>query len=174
MRTSTPHEARKWSKRDRESCRVANQKPSASDVMGKECRASTYSKHLKPQGDNTRENTMTYKEEQLTLAKIYRLVTFTEDDYGDLQIQSIHGDIEGNLVGDIRGNLIGIVWGDVHGSVIGTVNGGVGDVKGPVGGKHALSVQEKVAQLEAETQEWYERQAQRFIQSASEPKLETT
>jgi uncharacterized membrane protein len=108
------------------------------------------------------------------LAKISRLVTFKEDDDGNLHIQSINGDINGDVWGDIHGTLVGCVFGDavgnIHGNlaggVIGTISGSVGFVTGSVGGNHASSVKERVAQLEAEAQEWYARQVELFNRDA--------
>jgi uncharacterized protein YcfJ len=104
------------------------------------------------------------------LAKISKLVTFKEDDGGQLQISSINGDILGDVWGDIHGTLVGGIFGDavgnIHGDlaggVIGTISGSVGFVKGSVGGNHAASVKERVAQLEAEAQEWCSRQVELF------------
>jgi uncharacterized protein YcfJ len=104
------------------------------------------------------------------LAKIAKLVSFKEDDGGQLQISSINGDIQGDVWGDIHGTLVGGIFGDavgnIHGDlaggVTGTISGSVGFVKGSVGGNHAASVKERVKQLEAEQQEWYARQVELF------------
>ena len=116
------------------------------------------------------------------LSKISQLVTFTEDDDGNLQIQSIKGDVHGTvwgningaLVGSINGVMVGTVWGDVDGSIVGTVSGSVSNVQGSVGGNHAASVKERVTQLEAETQDWYSRQVDFFNRDAAGQRETTT
>jgi hypothetical protein len=112
---------------------------------------------------------------QERLAKIAQLVTFLEDEDGNLQIQSIRGDVHGelwgsvygNVVGNISGDVVGTVFCDVHGGVVGAVMGSVGEVKGSVGGNHAASVKERIAQLEIENQGWYERQVEIFNRPAT-------
>jgi outer membrane lipoprotein SlyB len=105
---------------------------------------------------------------QESLDKISRLVSFIEDEDGDLQVQCVNGDIHGTVWGNIHGNVYGFIEGNVVGGVDGYISGSVrGSVKGSVNGvssvqreDHEKAEQARVAKFEAESQEWYARQVE--------------
>ena len=58
---------------------------------------------------------------QKQLDQLAELITFVEDDEGNIRIK----DVKGNVCGDVKGSVLGDVWGNVLGNVKGSVLGDV-------------------------------------------------
>jgi uncharacterized protein YcfJ len=61
-----------------------------------------------------------------TLEEINKLVTFSRDEEGNLEVLDVNYSVTGTVYGDVEGSVIGTVYGDVRGKVAGSVRGNVG------------------------------------------------
>ena len=69
-----------------------------------------------------------------SIEEIKKLVTFTRIS-GEWQVNTVSGNVRGDVGGNVLGSVGGKVWGNVLGSVGGNVGGNVwGNVRGDVGG----------------------------------------
>jgi hypothetical protein len=71
---------------------------------------------------------------QSQLDQLAKLITFIEDDDGNLHIRDVLGSVDGSVWGDVGGDVYGDVVGNVEGDVYGNVGGNIwGKVWGLLG-----------------------------------------